>query len=87
MLLAFFVALGAIGWGIFVKQWAKEEAREAAEIEVKRWLQDEALPMIMREVSEFLKTFREERPISDADVADMVAALGDDGKEDDNGEE
>lgn len=39
-----------------------------AEKEVKKWLQDEGLPMVLRDVNEFLRTFPRENPISEAEV-------------------
>ncbi len=56
-----------------------------AEKEVKKWLQDDGLPLVLREVNEFLRTFPKEAPISEDEVAAMVAAAGADGKEGSNG--
>jgi hypothetical protein len=79
--LAIIVALAGFAWGRIVTLNAEREAREMAEKAVQRWLQDEALPLMMREVSGFMGTFARERPISEEDVEAMVAAAGADGKE------
>lgn len=85
VLLAMIVAVAGIAWGKIITMNAEQEARDMAEKEVKRWLQDEALPLILREVSEFLRTFPREKPISEDEVEAMVAAAGLDGKEGEDG--
>lgn len=85
LILTLLTIFAGFTWGKIVTAGAEKEARKMAEAEVKRWLNDEALPMIMRQANEFLQTFRGEGPISDDALAELVAALGNDGKEDGNG--
>lgn len=85
LLLAVVAVVAGFAWGKIVTRTAEREAREMAEAEVRKWLKDEALPILMREVSEFLTTFRGERPISEEEVNAMVAAAGTDAKEGDDG--
>jgi hypothetical protein len=79
--LAVIIAIAGLAWGQIITMRARREAREKAEQEVKDWIQDEGLPLVLREVDEFLRTFPRERPISDDEIAAMVAAAGADGKE------
>lgn len=81
VVLAVIVAVAGIAWGKIITMNAEQEAREMAEKEVKKWLQDEGLPLALREVNEFLRTFPRETSISEDDVAAMVTAAGADGKE------
>lgn len=83
ILLALLVVIAGFAWAKSVAH----EAKEMAEKEVKKWLQDVGRPMILREVDEFLRAFPRERPISEDDVEAMVAAAGADGKEGGNGKE
>lgn len=84
---------GGIGWGWFVKIRAEREAREEArrctaeeaERLVRKWLEEEALPLLRREMEEFRKTFPQESSTSPEEVDMLVAALGAVGKEDGNG--
>lgn len=85
ILLAVVTLLGAVTWGILVKGWAEKEAREEAERCTKKWIEEEGLPMLRRDMQEWKKTFSQEAPISDAEVDRMVAALGSDAKEGDDG--
>ena len=84
ILLAIIALVGAIAWGFVVKVWAEREAREEAERCTKKWLDEEALPMLRREMQEWKATFPQGAPISDRDVDALVAALGAEGKEDGN---
>jgi len=77
--------VGAIAWGFVVKVWAEREAREEAERCTKKWLDEEALPMLRREMQEWKATFPQGAPISDREVDALVAALGAEGKEEGNG--
>jgi hypothetical protein len=81
VIIAVIIAIAGIAWGRIIAMNAEQEARETAEKEVKKWLQDDGLPLVLREVNEFLRTFPRETPISEDDVAAMVAAAGADGKE------
>lgn len=85
IILAVIVAVAGFAWGRIITLNAEKEAREMAEKEVKRWLQDVGLPMVLRNVDGFLRTFPREQPISEDEVARMVTAAGADGKEGDNG--
>lgn len=83
-ILSLVVAVVAIGLGVAafvgyqaIREGAVRRAQEAAEDEVGRM----APPLIRREVSDFMRTFRGENPISETDVAAMTAAAGADGKE------
>lgn len=60
-----------------------------AKAKVEKWLQDDAMPLILREVSEFLRAFPVERPISEDVVDEIAAAAGKsgDGKEGGDGKE
>lgn len=87
VVLAVIVTLAGIAWGKIITINAEREAREMAEKEVKKWLQDEGLPLVLREANEFLRTFPRETPISEDEVAAMVAAAGSDGKEAADGKE
>ena len=89
LILAGVAIIAAFTWGKIVTERAEKEAREMAKAKVERWLQDDALPLILREVSEFLRTFPMERPISEDDVDAMTAAAGvdEDGKESEDGKE
>lgn len=89
LILAGVAIIAAFTWGKIVTERAEREAREMAKAKVERWLQDDALPLILREVSEFLRTFPMERPISEDDVDAMTAAAGanEDGKEGGDGKE
>ncbi|GAA0771245.1 hypothetical protein [Brevundimonas aurantiaca] len=79
--------LGGIAWGRIIGRQAEREARQVAEQEVEKWIKDEGIPMLRREVAEFQQTFPRERPISEADVEAMVAAVGENGKEGFDGKE
>lgn len=93
LLLALIAVFATIGWGYVVKVWAEREAREEArrctteeaERSVKKWLDEEALPLLRREMEEFRKTFPQESSTSPEEVDMLVAALGAVGKEDGNG--
>lgn len=87
ILLAIIALLGAITWGFFVKIWAEKEAREEAERCTKKWIEEDGFPMLRREMQEWKKTFPPEIPISDKDIAKLMAAVGSDGKEDGDGTE
>lgn len=87
ILLAIIALLGAITWGFFVKIWAEKEAREEAERCTKKWIEEEGFPMLRREMQEWKKTFPPETPISDTDIAKLMAAVGSDGKEEGDGTE
>lgn len=65
---------------------ARQKAAEVADAAVSKWLQEEALPQVLREVSLYLKTFDGERTIPEDAIAAMVAAAGADGKEGDGGQ-
>jgi hypothetical protein len=86
ILLAIVALLGGIAWGYLVKGWAEREAREEAERCTKKWIEEEGFPMLRRQMQEWKETFPPERPISDADVDKLVAALGLDGKDDGSGQ-
>jgi hypothetical protein len=43
---------------------------------MEKWLKDEGIPMLRREISQFQQTFPREQPISEADVEAMVAEIG-----------
>lgn len=86
ILLAMIALFGAIGWGFLVKIWSEREAREEAKRCTEKWLAEEAIPMLRREMQEWKKTFSQDAPISDADVDKLVTAAGADGKEDDDGQ-
>lgn len=77
ILLAILVVIAGYSWARSVAR----EAKDMAEKEVKNWIKEEGLPLILREVNEFLQTFPKETPISENDVAAMVAAAGSDGEE------
>jgi hypothetical protein len=66
-----------------IKDSAVKNAERAVEAEVKSI----APPLIRREVEEFKRTFGKEDPISEAEVAAMVAATGAGAKEGVNGTE
>ena len=83
LLLGTLALVGAITWGFLVKGWAEKEAKN----EARRWLAEEAPPILRREVREFLKTFSQESFISESDVDAMAAAAGDEGEEGENGKE
>lgn len=85
LLLAFVATLAAIGGGFMVKIWAGRLAIDEAQRCAKKWLEEEAPPLIRREVEEFRKTFPQESPTSPEDIDQMVAAFGADRKEDGNG--
>lgn len=85
ILLGVIALVGAIAWGFLVKGWAEKEAREEAERCTKKWLEEEAIPLLRREMQEWKKTFPQDVPISDADLDDLVAATGSEGKEGDDG--
>lgn len=85
LILALVAVFAAFAWGRVVTARAEREAREMAETEVKKWLQDVAPPLIKREAVEFLRAFRGESTISDDDLAKLVTAAGADGKEGGNG--
>lgn len=87
VVLAVIVASAGIAWGKIITMNAEREAREMAEKEVKKWLQDEGLPLVLREVTAFLRAFPRETPISEDDVAAMVTAAGSDGQEAADGKE
>jgi hypothetical protein len=86
IVLAVIVAIAGVAWGRMITMNAEREAREMAEKEVKKWLQDEAIPLLLRETNGFLQTFRGEQPISEDEVDAMTAAAGEDGKEGGDGE-
>lgn len=65
---------------------AQKEARIVAESEVQKWLEEDGIPMLRREMEEWKKTFPQETPISEDQIDEMVAAAGDEGKEEDNEE-
>lgn len=85
LLLGTIALAGAIAWGFVVKVWAEREARQEAERCTKNWLEEEAFPMLRREMQEWKKTFPQETPISDIDIDKLVAAAGSDGKEEGDG--
>ena len=85
LLLGLIALVGAIAWGFVVKYWAEREAKAEAERCAKKWLDEEATPMLRREMMEWRKTFPQESPISAETVDEMVAAAGADGKEGDDG--
>lgn len=85
LLLAIIFGLATFGWGYVVKVWAEREAREEAQRCAEKWLEDEATPLLRREMEEFRKTFPPESPKSANEVDQLVAAMGADRKEDDNG--
>lgn len=86
-ILSLVMAVVAIGLGVLgiigyqaIKSGAVKKAQETAEAEVRIV----APPLIRRELGEYMRTFRGENPISDTDLAAIVAALGDDSKEGDD---
>lgn len=85
IVLAIVAIIAGLAWGKIVTATAEREAREMAEAEVRKWLQNEGLPLMMREANEFLRTFRGEGPISELEVNEMVRAAGADGKEGEGG--
>lgn len=87
LLLGLTALFGAIAWGFVVKGWAEREARIEAERCARKWLEDEAPPIIRREIQEYLRTFPPETPILEKNVDAMAAAAGEDEKEGGNGEE
>ncbi|WP_156347771.1 MULTISPECIES: hypothetical protein [unclassified Sphingomonas] len=86
LILALVAVFAAFAWGKIVTARAENEARDMAKAAVEEWLQNVAPPLIAREAAEFLRTFRGERPISEDDLADLVSAVGNDGKEGKNEE-
>lgn len=76
ILLALIALIGAIAWGFLVKVWAEREAKTEAERCARKWLEEEALPFIHREMQEFMRTFPREIPISENDVDAITAAAG-----------
>jgi len=87
LVLAVAAVLAGIAWGRIIGLQAKREARQVAEQEMEKWLKDEGIPMLRREISQFQQTFPREQPISEADVEAMVAAAGENGKEGFDGKE
>lgn len=93
LLLGFVAIVAGFAWGKIVAVTAEKEAREAAreaaqacaDVHIKKWLEEVAPPLIKREAVEFLRTFRGESTISDNDLASLVNAVGNDGKEGDDG--
>lgn len=84
-ILSLVMAIVAIGLGVLgiigyqaVKSGAVKKAQKTAKAEVRIL----APPLIRRELSEYMRTFRGETPISEVDLAAMVAAAGEEG---DNG--
>lgn len=85
IILALVAVFAAFTWGKIVTARAEREAREMAQAEVEKWLANVAPPLIAREASEFLRTFRAEATTSDEDLANLVAAAGNDGVEGEDG--
>lgn len=89
VILAVIVAVAGIAWGRIItmnaEQEARREAQTAAESEAVKWLAEEGLPFIRREMEEWKKTFPQETTISEPDIDEMVAAAGADGKEERDG--
>ena len=87
-ILSLIIAVVAVGLGFAgfvgyqaIKDGALQKAQDCAEEEVKRI----SPPIIRREVEEFLRAFPREMPISERDLAAIVAAVGDEEKEGGNG--
>jgi len=85
LILALVAVFAGFTWGRIITARAEREAVKMAEAEVRKWLRDEGIPMLMREMSGFMATFKEETPISESDIDALVAAAGADGKEGSNG--
>lgn len=69
-------AIAGLAWGQIITRNAEREAREMAEKEAKKWLSEEGIPFLRREMQEWRKTFPQEGPISNEDVDAMVDAVG-----------
>ena len=81
--IAFGALLGLVVWGIFVRTWAKEEARRAADEELKRiagpkldeWLSTEGIAILLR-ASQLTQPVAS--PSSPVDISGAIADAQDD---------
>lgn len=90
--LAVVLAIGAVGWFSLIYRHAgivaETVAREKSDMEVKRYLREEAEPFIYRMVQEYLDRAQKDDfadSVSDSDAQDIAAAMGSGGGEDGQG--
>lgn len=88
IILALVAIIAGFAWGKIVTATAEREAREAAQAcadaHIKKWLEEVAPPLVIRQAMEFLQTLGE-ATISEDDIAKLVSAAGANEKEGEGG--